>query len=373
MKRPGPAFASVTDYRRASQRALPASIFDFVDGGAGDELTMNANISDFAKWRLLPKLLRGAQAQDLSTHVLGQTLSTPIMVAPTGLAGVVWPQAEIEIAEACRESGSGFIMAINSTRSMEEVSTRVPGSVSALQIFPYADPSISRRFLSRARSCDFPAICVSVDCATSGLRRREIRRGLALPPRYDHRLVFDLASKPAWCMRMVRSPKVGLANFQSESFAPQVYGGTASWDVIRQIRDQWSGYLWIKGVLRPDDSERALECGADGLIVSNHGGRQLDGAVSAIRALPSIISAVDTRVPVLVDGGFRSGYQIAVALALGATGVLVGRPILWGASVGGKDGILGAISTLTRELEVTLTLLGARTPGELDDTFLTQA
>ena len=361
------------DALRAQARArLPRPLFDFIDGGAEDEATLRANEAAFDDWAILPRPLEGAAARDLSITLFGQRLASPVLIGPTGLAGLFWPQGEIAAARAAAAQGTVYCLSHGSVCTLEALA-QAQGTEHAglrwMQVFIYRDRGFTRELADRAHAAGYGALVLTIDNQLLGKRERDLVNGFAIPPRFGPRQWLDYARRPAWWWGMrTELPRVTFGNYvragQRESVA-NLAGrmGTMldpgmSWADLAELRRHWSGPLLVKGLLHPQDAARALAEGVDGLIVSNHGGRQLDGAQASLRALPGIVQTVRGRVPVLLDGGVRRGSDVFKALGLGATAVLVGRPQLWGVSVAGQAGVAHVLDVLAGELDRVMGLAG---------------
>ena len=363
---------SIDALRVQARARLPRPLFDFIDGGAEDEATLRANEAAFDDWALLPRPLEGAAKRDLSVTLLGQRLASPVLIGPTGLAGLFWPQGEIAAARAAAAQGTVYCLSHGSVCTLEALA-QAQGTEHAglrwMQVFIYRDRGFTRELADRARAAGYGALVLTIDNQLLGKRERDLVNGFAIPPRFGPRQWLDYARRPAWWWGMREElPRVTFGNYvradQRESVA-NLAGRMAgmldpgmSWADLADLRRHWSGPLLVKGLLHPQDATRALAEGVDGLIVSNHGGRQLDGAQASLRALPAIAQAVRGRVPVLLDGGVRRGSDVFKALALGATAVLVGRPQLWGLAVAGQAGVAHVLDLLTGELDRVMGLAG---------------
>lgn len=367
---------SVASLRTLAQQALPKPLFDFIDGAAEDEWTLRANEASFDDWAVLPRPLEGAAQRDLSLTLFGQRLASPVLVGPTGLAGLFWPQGEIATAQAAVARGTVYCLSHGSVCTLEALAQALDQAHGAeraaqrwMQVFIYKDRAFTHELVDRARKAHYGAVVVTVDNQLLGKRERDLVNGFSIPPRFGPRQWLAFAGKFPWWWRM-RSElsRITFGNYVRENSRESVAGlagrmasmldPAMNWDDIAAVRRQWDGPLLIKGLLHPEDARRAVQAGVDGVIVSNHGGRQLDGALPSLRALPGVVQAVDGRIPVLLDGGVRRGGDVFKALGLGATAVLLGRPHLWGLAVAGQAGVDHVLKTLDNELDRVMGLAG---------------
>lgn len=366
---------SVAALRRIAQKRLPRPIFDFIDGGAEDEDTLRQNESAFSDWELLPKPLNGAAKRDLSTSLFGHTLSSPLLIGPTGLAGLFWPQGEVAAANAASDYGTVYCLSHGSVCTLEQLAKMHQG-LKWMQVFIYKDRGFTRELATRAQASGYDALVLTIDNQLIGKRERDIVNGFTIPPRLDLSQMLAFAKKPSWWWAMRHElANVTFGNYV-QSNSPESLAALAarmgslldpsmSWEDVDMVRAHWKGRLILKGVLHPDEASQAVKHGADAIIVSNHGGRQLNGAIASVRALPAVIQAVNGAIPVLLDGGIRRGSDIFKAVALGASAVLVGRPHLWGLSIAGKDGVQWVLEMLHGELDRTMGLAGASNIEEI--------
>jgi L-lactate dehydrogenase (cytochrome) len=364
------AALTVEDLKRMARRRVPRMFFDYADSGSYTEATYRANEADFQKVLLRQRIARKLSDRTLQTQLVGEDVSMPVALAPTGLAGMQHADGEILAARAAERFGVPFTLSTMSICSIEDVAaaTRRPFW---LQLYVMRDHDFVRNLLDRARAAGVSTLVLTMDLQLLAQRHKDLRNHLSAPPRFTPGHVLQMLARPAWCLRMLGTRRhtfgnvVGharnvsdlssLSAWAAEQFDPELTWGDVAW-----IRDYWGRKLVIKGVLDPDDARAAVDTGADALIVSNHGGRQLDGAVSSIRALPGIVAAVGDRIEVHLDGGVRSGADVLRARALGARGVYIGRPFLYGLGAGGEAGVTRVLEILRDELEVTMALTGER-------------
>jgi (S)-mandelate dehydrogenase len=366
---------NIEDLRQLAKRRLPRAIFDFFDGGAEDEVTLRGNRGAFERIRLLPRVLVNVANVDPSIDLFGKKSALPLAIAPTGGISAGRYGAELILARAAREAGIPFTMATPSAFSIEKVAQEVGGRL-WFQLYCVRDRDFRSRLVERAKAAGYEAILVTVDLPVSGKRERDPRNGFHTPYSPNWRNSRDVIFKPAWALDMMRNGLPGMANLEGYRFSAPT--GTdivtavgremdagLDWEYIKQLRDQFPGKLLLKGVERADDAERAAAIGCDGIVVSNHGGRQLDGAAPTLQALPAVARAVGSRMTVLLDGGVRRGVDILKARALGAQAVLTGRATLFGAMAGGEPGARRALEILSSELVRAMQLSGVRSAGEI--------
>jgi len=369
--------ASVEDFRRAARRRLPRIFADYVEGGASGEVTLAANTADFERIGFRPRVLRDVATRDLSTDFLGGHHALPLMLGPVGSLGLFRAGAE---TAAFRAAAAAGVPACLSSFAVTRPETLAPvlGEASAFQLYVLKDRGRTEAILDRIAASGFGSLFVTVDTAVSGIRERDIRNGLRQLSRPDLRMLADFASHPFWLADMARVhpagmalaegwPEAGRSYLAQSGFLAGQIDPALDWAALSWLRDRWKGRLVVKGIQTPED---ALECagrGVDGIVVSNHGGRQLDGAGSSISALRPIAQAVAGRIEVLFDGGIRRGGDVARALALGASACLLGRAYVWGATAAGQHGVAAVLAALGAEFDATLALLGLRTVAELRD------
>ena len=366
---------SLAALRGLARRALPRPVFDFADGGAEDETTLRRNERAFADVALVPRPLDGAASRDLSVALFGRRLALPVIIGPTGLAGLFWPGGEIAAARAAAAAGTAYCLSHASVCTIEDLAAAGPAP-RWMQVFVYRDRGFTRSFVERAQAAGYDALVLTIDNQLLGHRERDIRNGFSIPPRFRARDLAGMAGRLPWLLRMRGDlPRLTFANYARPGEKPDLAGLAArmgslldpglSWRDVDWLRGLWKGPLLLKGVLHPAEAAEAARRGIDAAIVSNHGGRQLDGAIATLDALPRIAEAVDGAMPLLLDGGVRRGADVVKALALGATACLVARPQLWGLAVAGEAGVAHALDILRREIDRTMGLMGAARIGDL--------
>jgi L-lactate dehydrogenase (cytochrome)/(S)-mandelate dehydrogenase len=371
---------SIAAMRDLARAQLPKPVFDFADGGAEDEWTLRRNEAAFDDLALLPRPLDGAATRDLSVTLFGKKLSLPVVIGPTGLAGLFWPDGERCAARAAKAAGTAYCLSHGSVCTLEELAA-TGASPRWMQVFVYRDRGFTRELAERAARSGYDALVLTTDNQMLGNRERDIRNGFTIPPRFKPTDMAAMALKAEWLWRMRRELKrVTFGNYvrPGESADIKTLAGkmaslldpSMNWKDVADLRKIWAGPLLIKGVLHPDEARKAIEHGIDGVIVSNHGGRQLDGAASSLDALPGVAEAVGGRIPVLVDGGIRRGGDVVKALALGAAACLIGRPQLFGLSVAGEAGVARVLEIYRQEIDRAMGLCGVTSIAAIDKTLL---
>lgn len=356
---------NIEDLRAVAMRRLPRFVFSYVDGGAEDEVALRGNLDAFARLRFRPRTLVDVSARDLSTQLLGRPSALPFVVGPTGLNGLSWRDGDMELARAAAAASVPFAMSTVSMSLVEDIAREAPGRL-WLQAYVFSERRITEAIIGRARDAGFECVMLTSDFPIAGKRERDLRTGLLPHQKFTLATKLDMLMHPRW-LATVATRRPRFVNIERELRGGQnvnsfvghgMFDPSFCWDDIRRFRDLWPRKLLLKGVLRADDAERAVAAGIDGIVLSNHGGRQLDGAISGIEALPEVVRAVGGRVSILVDGGVRRGSDIAKAVALGAEGVILGRAPVYGLAAGGKPGVARAIAILADELDRTLALTG---------------
>ena len=371
---------NIAAMRRLAYGVLPRPVFDFADGGAEDERTLRRNEGAFDDLALLPRPLHGAAARDLSLELFGRRLALPVLLGPTGLAGLFWPDAERAAARAAAAAGTAYCLSHGSVCTLEQLA-ETGAAPRWMQVFIYKDRGFTAELTARAQDAGYDALVLTIDNQLLGNRERDVRNGFAIPPRFGARDLAAMALRLRWLARMRRElPRITFGNYvrPGETADLGTLAGRMAtlldpsmrWDDVDALRRQWRGPLLLKGVLHPAEAAEAVARGVDGLIVSNHGGRQLDGAVSSLEALPGVLDAVAGRIPVLLDGGVRRGADVVMALALGARACLIGRPALWGVSVAGEAGVAHVLDIFRREIDRAMGLCGARSLADLGPDLL---
>ncbi len=359
----------IDDLRGMGRRLLPRPVFDYVDGGADEELSMAANTRAFRRWRFQPRALPEITTVDASARVLDRELPLPLVLAPTGYTRMMHPAGEIGAARAAQRHGLPYTLSTMATTTIETVAEAAQPDL-WFQLYILRDSGMNKELVDRAAAAGYRVLMVTVDTIVTGYRTRDHRNGLVIPPELTARTLASIASRPGYWMRMLRGEAIEFANFAGHAALTiegtgALFNPAASWEDVAMLRDRWPGKLVLKGPLSPADARRAVSLGADGVQLSNHGGRQLDRAVSPIDLVASVRDAVGPDVSVLVDSGVRHGSDIAVALALGADACAIGRAYLYGLMVGGEAGVDKALDILASQFARTLHLLGMGSAAEL--------
>lgn len=374
---------SIEDLRLSAKKRLPKAIFDFFDGGAEDEISLRDNAAAYKRARLMPKVLTDVSVIDTSTVILGKPAALPIAIAPTGAVGFGWRGGDIAIARAAVAAGIPYTLSSTATASIEQIADAAPGRL-WFQAYILSNKPFLAALIERARVADYEALVITVDLPVGGKRERDYRNDFSVPFRFTPKNIFDFVQHPQWLSSILLHGMPVMANLvgleksatNATAIASSVgrnYDPAFNWDGLKKIRDSWPRKLIVKGILGPADAVRVAEMGCDAVVVSNHGGRQLDGAVATFDALPGVVQAINGRIPVLLDGGVRRGSDILKALAVGAQGVMLGRATLYGASAAGEAGASRAIAILKDELIRTMQLCGVRSTSEADSSVLFRA
>jgi L-lactate dehydrogenase (cytochrome) len=361
----------VGDLRRVGRRIMPRPVFDYVDGGADEELSMAANIRAFRRWRFQPRALVDVSEVDTSARILDRAVPLPLALAPTGYTRMMHPDGEIGAARAAQRHGLPYTLSTMATTTIEDVAAGAQPDL-WFQLYILRDSGLSKELVDRAAAAGYRVLVVTVDCFVTGHRTRDRRNGLVIPPELTVTTLASIASRPGYWVRMLRSPLIDFANFTGHPAVTiegtgSLFNPAITWDDIASLRDRWPGKLIIKGPLGPADARQAVSLGADGIQLSNHGGRQLDRTVAPVDLIVPVRQAVGPDVPLLVDSGIRHGSDIAVALALGADGCAIGRAYLYGLMAGGEAGVDKALDMLAAQFRRTLQLMGVRSVRELRD------
>jgi L-lactate dehydrogenase (cytochrome) len=344
--------ASVADLRRIAKRRLPAGVFDYIDGGAEDELTLRRNRAAFTRIEFRPRVLRDVSHVDPSVSVLGRTLPIPLVLAPTGSTRIAHPEGELAVARAAARAGLPYTLSTLGTRSIEDVA-RASDGPHWFQLYVWEDRGLAKELIHRAQAVGYEALVLTLDTVVFGRRDRDVRRGFTLPPRIGPDTIVDGILHPAWTWNLLRSEPIVFANVTGRDvqggtpvsvadYGHEPFDASLSWADVEWIRSLWNGLVVLKGIQTVEDAELAVAARVEAIAVSNHGGRQLDGAPPALEVLPRVVEAVGGRVEILCDGGVRRGSDIVKAVALGATACMAGRAYLYGLGAAGEAGVATA-------------------------------
>jgi len=361
---------TIDDLKTIARRKVPKMFFDYADSGSWTEGTYRANEDDFRKITFRQRVAVNLENRNLSTTMMGQPVSMPIAIAPVGSTGMQSADGEIKAARAAEKFGIPFTLSTMSICSIEDVAENTTKPF-WFQLYVMRDRAFIERLIDRARAANCSALVLTMDLQILGQRHKDIRNGLRAPPPITPKFLFEIATKPAWAFGMLGTKRRTFGNIAGHvadagdlaslaQWTGRQFDLTLNWGDIGWIKKRFGGPVIVKGVLDPEDARLAVENGADGIVVSNHGGRQLDGAPSSIRVLPAIVDAIGEKTEVLMDGGIRSGQDVLKALALGAKGVLIGRAMAFGLGAGGEAGVTHALNILQRETDITMALMGER-------------
>jgi (S)-mandelate dehydrogenase len=374
---------NIADLREAAKRRLPKGVFEFVDRGSEDEVGLRNNRAGFERIKLRPRSLVDMSGRTMQTTLFGKPMRMPVAIAPTGAAGLCWYEGELELAKAAAAAKIPFTLATGAMTSMEKIAREAGGRL-WMQLYLWNDRKLSYELVQRAERAGFEALILTVDTVVSPNREYNARNGFNLPFHPTPRAVIDIVSHPRWLTGVLSRylTTTGMPRYENlpEKFRSKITADpsqkeitrqdTMTWDDLRKLRDLWPRVLMVKGIMRADEAVRAVEYGADAVVVSNHGGRNLDSAMASIDALPEIVEAVGDRATVILDSGVRRGSDIAKALALGAKAVLVGRATLYGTAVAGEAGALHALNVLGNELDKTMVYTACNTVDEIGPEIL---
>jgi (S)-mandelate dehydrogenase len=373
---------NIADLQERARARLPRVVFDYMDGGAEDETTLSANREAFKDWRLNSRLVTGHVGRDLSTTVLGQKIALPFLIGPTGLNGLHWKGADLALARAAAAAGTIFTLSTASTSSLEAVAQCTPAP-KWFQLYPWGDRKVVGRLIERAKAAGYTAMMVTVDSLIAGRRERDARNNFSHEVKMTPKVVVDGLVHPGWLLNTWLAgggmPRIeNVAEFCGEKptahdlaeFTRSQRNAGLSWEDIAWMRAQWQGPFMVKGLACGEDVDLARKAGADGVVVSNHGGRQLDSAPGTLEVLPEVVAAAGGSMDVLIDGGFRRGSDVVKAMALGAKAVLLGRATLYGVASEGQAGVAKALDILKSETDRTLALMGCGAISELSPTWL---
>ena len=366
---------NTADYRALAKKRLPRMVFDYLEGGAEDEVGLHHNLDAFEKVKFQPRRLVDVSNRNMRTSLFGKPLSAPMVIAPTGLNGIFWPDGDLALARAAGKFGIPFALSTASTSSIEAVAEAASGEI-WFQLY-IVHRKLAERLVQRALAAGYTTLILTTDVGVNGKRERDMRNGFSMPVRYSLRTLVDGITHPRWSFDFFRHGMPQLANFASAdvrdaeiqaALMSRQMDASFAWQDLKWLRDMWPHTLVIKGISRPDDAERCVKLGADGVILSNHGGRQLDSAIAPLEALSTTAQRICA--PVLIDSGIRRGSDVVKAVALGAKAVLLGRATLYALAAQGERGVDAALSMLKGEIDTTLAQIGCPAVTQLDSDYI---
>jgi L-lactate dehydrogenase (cytochrome) len=371
-----PTHTCVEDLRQQYLRRVPRMFVDYAESGSYQEETVKANRRDFEAIKFRQRILTNVSKRSTATTLLGEPVSLPLAIAPVGLLGMQHADGEIHAARAANAMGIPFCLSTMSVASIEDVAAET-GKPFWFQLYVMRDRAFITKLIARAAAAKCSALVLTVDLQVLGQRHRDVKNGLSVPPRMTIPNILNIATKPRWVKEILSTKRRSFGNIVGHvsgvadtsslgAWTNDQFDPTLNWSDVKWIRDQWKGKLILKGIMDVDDAEKAVNAGADAIVVSNHGGRQLDGAPSSIAALPRIADAVGTRTEVLIDGGITSGQNLMRALALGARGAMIGKAMVYGLGAAGEDGVRQVIGYIQKELDITMALTGVNKVSEID-------
>ncbi|WP_321893243.1 alpha-hydroxy-acid oxidizing protein [Paraburkholderia tropica] len=373
-----PGIFSVSDYREAARRRLPKTVFDYLEGAADDESGMMHNRAAFEQLQLRPRRLSDVSRREQSVSLLDRRIPAPLVIAPTGLNSAFWPKGDLALARAAGKAGIPFALSTASNMSIEEVAQDADGDL-WFQLY-VVHRNLAKSLVSRARAAGYSTLILTTDVAVNGFRKRDLRNGFAIPFKASTRAALDGLSHPRWLWSYLMNGMPELKNFSTDDASDTAsqaavlrrqMDASFSWDDLRRLRDEWPGKLLVKGIVTTEDAARCVEFGADGVIVSNHGGRQLADLPATVDVLPDIVDKA-TGATIILDSGIRTGADVVKALALGADSVMLGRASLYGLAARGEVGVSDVIEMIKRETDRTLALIGCRAIDELDRSYVSR-
>jgi L-lactate dehydrogenase (cytochrome) len=367
---------NVEDLRKIARRKLPAPMFNYIDGGADDETNVRGNTHAFDSARLVPEYLIDVKSIDTSTRVLGREISMPLFLAPTGMTRLFHHDGETAVSKAAAAAGTYYSLSTVGSTRIEDVASVCDGP-KCFQIYVMKDRGLTREFIQRCKDANYDSLALTVDLPVAGNRERELRYGFTMPPKFNLAGLAGFAARPAWVYRTLTHPKAILANVahkipegssQNTSLMEYVasqFDPSVTWKDLEWMISEWGGPFAIKGILSASDARKAVDCGVSAIMVSNHGGRQLDGTLSAFDALDAIVDEVGGECEIICDGGIRRGTHVIKALARGATACSMGRPYLFGLAAAGQAGVTKVLDLLRAEIERDMKLIGCRSIAEI--------
>ncbi|WP_379543029.1 L-lactate dehydrogenase [Psychrobacter sp. R86515] len=373
----------IEDLRRVAERKVPRMFYDYVDSGSWTETTYRSNETDFDRIKLRQRVLVDMDNRSLATQMIGESVNMPVAIAPTGFTGMMWADGEIHAARAAEKFGVPFSLSTMSICSIEDIATHTSKPF-WFQLYVMRDQDYMANLIQRAKDANCSALILTADLQVMGQRHKDIKNGLSAPPKPTLTNIINLMTKPQWCMNMLGTKRRSFGNIVGHakgvedlsslsSWTEEQFDPRLSWDDVARIKDMWGGKLIIKGIMEPEDAIMAARSGADALVVSNHGGRQLDGALSSISALSDIVQAVhaeDSDIEVWLDSGIRSGQDVLKAISLGAKGTMIGRAFLYGLGAYGEDGVRRALEIIYKECDISMAFCGHTDINKVTDDIL---
>ncbi len=372
---------NLEDFRQQAKRKLPSPLFHYIDGGADDELTRFNNSQAFNKYEIVPRCLEDVTTINMKTKVLGCELDWPVLMSPTGMSRFFHHQGERAVARAAAQSGTMYSLSTVSTTSIEDVATTTSGP-KMFQLYVMRDNAINEELIDRCRAAKYDALCLTVDTVVQGNRERDLRTGMTIPPQLTLRSLASFAIHPVWCYHYLTTSALEMANLSHHiaegssqvsslgKYINEQFDRALNWAYAETVAARWQGPFAIKGILSAEDARRAADIGASAVIISNHGGRQLDTVAAPIDLIADIADAVGDKLEIILDGGVRRGTHVLKALAMGATACMMGRPYLYGLAAGGQAGVERVLSLLKSEIERDMILSGRPDINQLDHNFI---
>ena len=375
-----PVITCIDDLKQMARRRVPRMFFDYADSGSWTESTYRANEDDFSRIKFRQRVAVNMENRSIASTMIGEKVSMPVAIAPTGLTGMQHADGEILAARAAERFGIPFTLSTMSICSIEDIAAATTRPF-WFQLYVMKDRDFINRLIDRAKAANCSALVITLDLQILGQRHKDLKNGLTAPPKPTLKNLINLATKPHWCLGMLGTQRRTFGNIVGHAksvtdlsslsaWTAQQFDPALSWDDVAWIKERWGGKIILKGILDPEDAKLAVQAGADAIIVSNHGGRQLDGAQSSIAALPAIVDAVGKSIEVHLDGGIRSGQDVVRALALGARGTYIGRAFLYGLGAMGEAGVHRCLQIIGNELDLTMAFCGLRDVQDIDSSIL---
>lgn len=375
------SYHNLMDFREGAKRRLPSPLFNYIDGGADDEWSLRNNTSAFDGYELMPRYLRDIENINLNTRVLGAEIAMPFFLSPTGMTRLFHHGKELAVARAAQKEGIMYSLSTIGTTSIEDIATAI-SSPKMFQIYILKDRELTKEFVTRCKASGYTAMCLTVDTPLAGNRERDLRTGMTMPPKLTLGSLFSFATHLHWSLNFLKDPNFDLANVSHRvdslknggmgliDYVNSQFDRTVSWDDAAWLVEQWDGPFCIKGLQTADDAKRAVDIGASAIMISNHGGRQLESAPAPIDCVQPMRDAIGDKLELIVDGGVRRGTHVLKALALGADACSFGRPYLYALSAGGQEGVERALALMRQELERSMALMGCKQISDIDSSYV---